>query len=207
VILRARHLRDDRLFDCYLAERGGDALDPRMAEHLTDCDTCGARYAELVRFMDTLRADGEAESDEIFTTDRLRTQLQQIARRVEHVGRPARVLSFPRRLVHGTISASGARTAPRWIAGAAAAGLFIGIAVGASYEWEAHGRAAMHTLARDNSAARLAPLATNGTGTPDVAADDAFLSDLELALERPRTKELVAFDAFTPHVREVRETR
>jgi hypothetical protein len=50
----------------------------------------------------------------------------------------------------------------------------------------------------------LAPIATRGSAPADVAADDAFLSDLELALERPRTRELVAFDAFTPHVREVR---
>jgi hypothetical protein len=40
-----------------------------------------------------------------------------------------------------------------------------------------------------------------------VAADDAFLSELELALERPHTRELVAFDALTPHVREVRDKR
>jgi hypothetical protein len=38
----------------------------------------------------------------------------------------------------------------------------------------------------------------------DPAADDAFLSELELALDRPRTRELIAFDAFTPHVREIR---
>ena len=41
-----------------------------------------------------------------------------------------------------------------------------------------------------------------------VTADDAaFLSDLELALERPHTRELQAFDALTPHVREIRDER
>jgi hypothetical protein len=34
--------------------------------------------------------------------------------------------------------------------------------------------------------------------------NDAFLSELELALERPHTRELVALDELTPHVREVR---
>jgi hypothetical protein len=34
-------------------------------------------------------------------------------------------------------------------------------------------------------------------------ADDVFMSALELALDRPHTSELVAFDALTPHVREV----
>jgi len=36
------------------------------------------------------------------------------------------------------------------------------------------------------------------------ASDEAFLSDLEVALERPHTSELQPFDALTPHVREVR---
>jgi hypothetical protein len=55
--------------------------------------------------------------------------------------------------------------------------------------------------------ARNAPVATRGTGTPDVAADDAFLSNLEIALERPHTRELLAFDELTPHVREIRDQR
>ena len=52
---------------------------------------------------------------------------------------------------------------------------------------------------------RLAPVATDGAKpTPDATADDdAFLSDLEMALERPRTRELQPFDALTPHVREI----
>jgi hypothetical protein len=34
--------------------------------------------------------------------------------------------------------------------------------------------------------------------------NEQFLSELELALERPHTSELVALDELTPHVREVR---
>ena len=204
---RAHHLHDERLFDCYLAARAGDAIDPPSAEHLADCDDCAARYTELVQLMDAVRADGESESDAIFTADRLRAQQQQIARRIEHVARPARVLSFPGQFVRRTISASTSRTAPRWVAAAAAAGLFIGIAVGASFEWETHVRDAQQTLARGPQARRpamFAPGSTRAAGVSD-AADDAFLNELELALERPRTRELVAFDAFTPHVREVRD--
>jgi hypothetical protein len=37
----------------------------------------------------------------------------------------------------------------------------------------------------------------------EINAED-FLSELELALERPHTPELMALDAMTPHVREVR---
>jgi anti-sigma factor RsiW len=200
---RVHHLHDERLFDCYLTERTGDPIDPPAAEHLADCHACSARYAELTQLMDTLRRDGDADADAVFTPERLRVQQQQIARRIEQVGRPARVISFPSRIVRRTIGASQSRIAPRWVAAAAAAGMFIGVAVGASYEWNA-GHVPARFGARDANA-RMAPVATRGTTPADVANDDAFLSDLELALERPHTRELQAFDAFTPHVREIRD--
>jgi hypothetical protein len=81
----------------------------------------------------------------------------------------------------------------------------VGVALGASYEWNALIGAPQRSLVRsiDPRPSRTTPVATRGTNSPDVAADDAFLSDLELALERPHTRELVAFEAFTPHVREI----
>jgi anti-sigma factor RsiW len=213
VIPRARHLLEERLFDFYMAERSGDAMDPPVAEHLADCGSCAARYADLVAFMDTLRGAGDAEADALFTPERLRAQQEQIARRIELVGRNARVLSFPSRIVRRTINVSTSRTAPRWIAAAAAAGLFIGVALGASYQfqWGNPGmRRGQPLLVRDAGAQRLSrvvPAATRGTGQPEAATDDAFLSDLEVALERPHTTELLAFDALTPHVREIRDRR
>jgi len=202
----AHHLHDDRLFECYLTEHGGDAIDPPAAEHLADCQACSVRYAELTRFMDTLRRDGDADADAVFTPERLRAQQQQIARRIEHVGRPARIISFPSQIVRRTIGASRSRTAPRWVAAAAAAGLFVGVALGASYEWNVRSVPASSYGVRDLST-RIAPVATRGESPAEIANDDAFLSDLELALERPHTRELRAFDAFTPHVREVQDQR
>jgi len=206
VIHRARHLHEDRLFDCYLAHRAGDAIDPPAAEHLADCAACAAKYAELVGFLDGVRADGVTESDAVFTPERLRAQQQQIARRIEHVGRPARVLSFPSRVVRRTMTmtASTTRTVPRWAAAAAAAGLFIGVAVG-SYQYGSRGRVlGAHLTPQNPTVERLAP---KGVVPPLATSDDTFLSDLELALERPQTRELRAFDAFTPHVREIRDAR
>jgi hypothetical protein len=49
-------------------------------------------------------------------------------------------------------------------------------------------------------------VATRGTTPANATDDDAFLSELEVALERPQTRELQPFDTFTPHVREVRNT-
>lgn len=212
MILRGHqhHLQDERLFECYLTERSGALIDPPAAEHLTDCGPCSERYAELVRLMESVRNDGAAEADAVFTPERLRAQHQQIVRRLERVRRPARVISFPGQLVRRTMTATGGRTAPRWIAAAAAAGLFIGVALGASYERNP----LLHSSGRSNArnadasrSSRLSPVATRGTEQANVAEDDAFLSDLEVALERPHTRELLAFDAFTPHVREVFDRR
>jgi len=201
------HLQDERLFDCYLAGRGGELIDPPAAEHLADCAVCRERYTDFVQLMESVRDEGEAEADAVFTPERLRTQHQQIVRRLEHVGRPARVISFPGQLVRRTITASTGRTAPRWIAAAAAAGIVIGVALGASYELHPLLQTARQQMARSADPTRLAPVATRGSSPADLAEDDAFLSDLEVALERPHTRELLAFDAFTPHVREVHDRR
>jgi hypothetical protein len=210
---RTRHLQEERLFDFYMAERTGEPVHPSVAEHLADCESCGRDYGELAAFMDKLRSDGDAEADAVFSADRLRAQQQQIARRVALVGRPARVISFPGRIVRRTINASTSRTAPRWIAAAAAAGLFIGVAVGASYQFRWGGaplRGGQPFLVRDAAstrASRVTPMPVRSGGSADVGADDAFLSDLEIALDRPHTPELQAFDDLTPHVREIVDRR
>jgi hypothetical protein len=206
VIDSAHHVREERLFDCYLAERGEESIDPRIAEHLADCDVCALRYAELTEFMERLRKDGDAEAGAVFTPDRLRAQQLQIARRIEQVGRAAHVIHFPRRFTAGHTEGRSARTAPRWVAAAAAAGLFFGAALGASFEWDRHLRAQRQLTAAQHqfSAAHATrPLAPRSSSPGQVADDDAFLSELDVALERPRTRELQPFDAFTPHVREV----
>ena len=204
MICWSRHTAEQQLYECYYAERTGEAIDPRVAEHLADCAACSARYADVARVLDEVRADGVADADAVFTADRLRAQQLHIARRIEHAGRPARVISFPGHLPQRTVAGT-ARVAPRWIAAAAAAGLFVGVAVGASYEWE--WRAQPRQTLAGGSTSRLAPVATRGTGPVDVAADDAFLLELDAALERPHLRELVAYDVLTPHVREVNTLR
>ena len=215
MIVRAHHLRDERLVDCYLSERSGEVLDPPAAEHLADCPACGARYAELVRFMDSIRFEADLEADAIFTPERLRQQQQQIAERLQHLGQQAHVLSFPTR-VGRRMTATATRVAPRWIAAAAAAGLFIGVGVGRVLESGAPpgrlGRVRVPVVTLKNAPVSLDALEPApdpviepvSTSDPTAADDeDVFLSELELALERPRTLELRPFDAFTPRVRDL----
>jgi hypothetical protein len=212
-MLRGHHLRDERLMDCYLAVRAGEPLDPPSAEHLDDCESCGTRYADLVQFMDDVRTEADLETDAIFTPERLRLQQQQIAARLEHVGQPAHVISFPSR-VGRRVTYTATRVAPRWIAAAAAAGLFIGVALGRFLDlgtpvdqFQAfHLPAAVstnpHGIASGSEPAEvvIAPAPVAEAQMSD--DEDQFLSELELALERPRTYELRPFDAFTPHLRD-----
>ena len=38
---------------------------------------------------------------------------------------------------------------------------------------------------------------------PSIDREDVFLSEIEVAADGPRTEELAAFDALTPHIREI----
>jgi anti-sigma factor RsiW len=202
MIARVHHLHDERLCDCYYAERAGERADPPAAEHLADCAACGVRYAEMAAFLDGLRAEADAAGDEVFTPERLGTQQRQIAQRLEHVGCAARLLSFPKYFGGRHPDAAPPRVMKRWVAAAAAAGLFIGIGTGIFVE---SGRRAARPASGFGVAgpAPVAPTTDGVVSSPLDAADDQFLAELEMASDRPRTRELMPFDALTPHVREV----
>jgi hypothetical protein len=195
---RDRHLHEERLFDYYVAERSGEPLDTPSATHLAGCQDCQARYTELSRFMDGLREEAEAETDELFTPHELRVQQQHIRRRIEHLGHPARVLSFPARLMRRHLTASARSAAPRWAAAAAAAGLFVGLGAGLMLD----GRQQPVAMTVNRPARAAAPVVP-ATVPAQVIDDDAFLSELEAALGGPYNQELLPFDALTPRVQEI----
>jgi hypothetical protein len=218
--VRTPHLQDDTFFDCYYAARRGEALDPPSAEHLADCHVCAGRYAELGAFLNSLSEEADAEVSALFPPERLHAQQADIAKRLELVGRAARVISFPGRAASVTSSApqptarSVTRVASRWVAAAAAAGLFVGVAAGTVFNFgprltvaRESRRAGVTTTGRQGIAAassRLSPAAGEAVKAV-VDLDDMFMSDLESVLDRPHTSELVAFDALTPHLRDVRD--
>jgi hypothetical protein len=199
MIGRTRHLRDEALFDCYVANQSGDALDARHSGHLAGCGDCCARLTELTQFMDGLRAEAEAETDAVFTPEQLRHQQQQILRRIEHLGHPARVISFPGRLVRRHLTATAIRIAPRWAVAAAAVGLFVGVGVGSLLDSQAR----IVPMSAVPPPVRLAAPIVAATVTAPEPDDDAFLSQLEAALGGPNYRELLPFDALTPRVQEI----
>ena len=204
---RSGHVKDSRLFASYVDERAGEPLDPRVVDHLATCAECAGRFQEMAAMMNELRESADAEADAVFSPARLEDQRQQILRRLEQVNRPARVISFPGRDAPADARHAGLM-APRWVAAAAAAGLFIGFAVGGYLGPERLRRA------RSSSFTQSAPPAMSvqrvsstpairvGTTQPEPADDDAFLIELETALVR-HARELQPFDAMTPYVSDV----
>jgi len=206
-----RHLSEEQLFECYLAERGGEGIDPPSAEHLADCRKCHAHYTQLLGFMDGMWADADAETAAIFTPDRLRVQQEEIARRLELVGQSGRVLNFKSGSDTSRISTHAApaisRFAAGWIAAAAAAGLFVGVGAGMLYDGRARVPANGGNPAIAQPVQSPAPVQVNVPLSPapndDNATSELEAVELEAVLQRPRTRELMVFDVITPHAREI----
>jgi hypothetical protein len=202
--LRSGHMKDSRLFETYLDERAGDPVDPRVADHLATCEACATRFDEMAALMNELRHAADADLDAAFPAATLDAQRQQILRSLEHVQRPARVISFPRRQV--AADAGSTRMTPKWVAGAAAAGLFIGFAAGGYLGPERLHRSPLQVAksAPTMSVPRPStPAVRVVTTQPDAPDDDAFLMELEVALSRPHARELQPFDAMTPRANDI----
>jgi hypothetical protein len=196
------HLHEEQLFDSYWVARAGQAFDPPTAEHLGDCPECAARYRDLAGFLDRLREEADAEVDELYSAEDLRQQQQQIARRLETVGRSARVLTFPLAAATRGRPIAARRRFPRWVAATAAAGLFAGVATGLVFERS--GVPVAVSRPAGASASAIAPGADFLTpSVSDTDGHEYFMSELALAADRPRTAELEAYDQLTPHTREV----
>ena len=123
------HLEDDDFADVWSARTtiGAQESDRPAESHLRKCAECRGRYASFVSWLDGIRVDAQAETDEIFGRERLATQQQQIFRRLESLEHPARVIAFPKFARPVAIQTSGRR---RWTAAAAAVGLITGIGLG-----------------------------------------------------------------------------
>ena len=91
----------------------------------TRCADCRARYDDVRRAGSSASATTlRAEADDAFPAERLTVQQAQIARRLETLERPARVIAFPK-AARAVIS--GHSHVRRWVTVAAAASLIAGI--------------------------------------------------------------------------------
>jgi hypothetical protein len=181
-----RHLDDDRLMSIALA--GGREQDAGALEHLTCCDECEARLRLQVRLLEADRREAGTEVAAAFTPARLAAQRSRIMRRLDGVGRAARVLEFPER---SAPTGRGERPAlaRRWVAAAAAMGLVAGL--GSSL------------LIEQRFARTPVEETTRLVARPLPATDDDLLGDIDQALLELPAPELRAIDALTPASYEV----
>jgi hypothetical protein len=201
ILSRLKGHLDDRALaaiwtDASLA--GAPPADP----HLDACAECRARMGAFASWLEDLRLAANAEADEVFTPERLATQHAQIFRRIEAAGRPARVIKFPRFAQPISATTSNAR---RWVAGAAAAGLLVGVALGQFMDLSSATPGRRIPVSTQATAETGAPNTPAGVGLQNASvaiSDEELMSRIEEMVSPRIPDSLVAFDSMTPRVRD-----
>ena len=106
------------------------AADAQALAHVRTCEVCARRYEQVGWRIEALRAADQDACDAVFTPERLDQQRNQILRRLEHLGRQARVLHFPEKAPRHLSLPHRSHVWSRWVAAAAVAGLLIGVSLG-----------------------------------------------------------------------------
>jgi anti-sigma factor RsiW len=198
------HPADDRLIAAYFGDEEASEGDRRtVRQHLHGCEACTWRYTELTAPLERLRRDAASEADEVFTAARLDAQCTKILDRLEDRAHASRVVPFPsastrlgRPVIH--------RPLMRWVAAAAAAGLLVGVMAGRLLEFGKDRTVPSTSVARTAPIARVSPgLAISGpVGTDSTEADEAMITEIELAARSQRIPALAVLDEMTPHLRQ-----
>ena len=202
--MKAEHLSDDRLIElCML-----DAVSAVEQQHLSMCARCDARRVRLQRLLDGVSEAADAAADAAFPLERLNRQQARILARLQHEGRPARVIAFPAGHAPHEPLVSRTRPASRWIAAAAVGGLVVGVIAGRLGHDYSFPRAAASRVVATRTVEQPELRAPGTTGAiREVAAsisDDEFLNQIEIAIDAPAAAALQPLDDLTPRAWEVR---
>jgi hypothetical protein len=197
----------DRLTALALAAQApGTDHDRQLLAHVSACESCAARLADLTVQMETLRDAAWQEADAAFDDAMLEAQRGKILARLANLGKAARVLRFPARMRDASMPVSP--ISRRWVSVAAAAGLIIGLVAGQLLHfvpWESQ-------LHRPGGQLQVsAPRPQAGIIVQSAAvvslSDDELLDEIDEAMELRRAPNLRALDAFTPRVGDLVEIR
>jgi hypothetical protein len=211
-----KHVREHVLANAAIQMMNGESpeLTPSAKAHLERCDRCAARLGELRDLMSAEREDAMAVADAAFPESRLRTQRASILERLEQARAGSRVLHFPTFPATRTWMARPDRPAMRWLAGAAAAGLLVGLGAGQA-AFTGHQLRFHAPAAPTASGATTQPRwISSGSADPtqieriSPAAEEVFLSDMELVLNKRRNAALRALDEqLAPNDKDRRQRR
>jgi len=206
--MKHTHLTDEQLI-AMCVTGSASSVEPYDVEGIA-CSLCERRRATLAGFLDEVSESATAAAEEAFPPERLARQhariLQRVRqqcldqRRLDQQSRAGRVLAFP--LAHAQrVSQLHTRPVRRWVAGAAAAGLLIGVVAGHfAHEFP------VSVIVRPSAGQQVIgqqvslPLrASSGT-----MSDDEFLREIEAAVGSSGPAALRRIDAVTPVAWEVR---
>ena len=190
--MHRNHLSDDRLIDVCLDKAGYVA----ERNHLDSCPECAERRAHLSRMLADVAAVTVAEADAAFSVDRLVKQRARILQRLEQEGRFGRVITFPSNVAQRP--SLRARPGTRWVAGAAAAGLLIGVLAGHL----AH-VVVPNQMGGSTTQVVLQPAGTTLQAVSTTLSEEEFLGMLEVAIEGTSGASLRPLDDLTPRAWEV----
>ena len=188
------HLSDATLAHLWIDSlEGGAASHP----HLQSCAACRERLDGFGSWIGGVADAIRDEADEILTPDRLAAQQAQIARRLEAIDRPARVIAFPK-AARAVIS--GNSHVRRWVTVAAAACLIAGFGLGQVFPVrqviQKQQAVAPANLTVPATKERVEAIKPESTPTND----DELLSD---GFSRSHVQTLSALDDMTPHARDI----
>jgi hypothetical protein len=189
------HLPDDRLIEICL----GDAAAPLEEPHLRTCEECEERRVALACTLNEATSRIDDEVDAAFPPERLAKQHARILHQVDHLGRPARVITFP--IGHPSEPVRpAARRSRRWIAaaGAVAASFLVGIFTEHLTHQLPLGRPETRILASRSVDPAIALAAVTSP------SDDELLGQIELAVGSAGPAVLAPLDALTPRAWDVR---
>jgi len=189
---RHSHLSDDQLAEVCLHSAPAEA----EQQHLQCCGLCEGRRADLARLLVEVTDVARADADAAFSHERLGRQQSRILGRILQAIPHGRVISFPSGHGHtpGPLRGHPER---RWIAGAAAAGLVIGLLGG-------HFAQHRPTVETSSSSQASQPLAAASlqAGIPALSEEE-FLNRLDLAVDGAGGSALRPLHELTPLVWEV----
>jgi hypothetical protein len=203
--MNANHLPDDRLIELCVLE----AASATEQQHLSGCARCDARRVRLQRLLDDISDTASAAADAAFPPERLARQQARILAHLQHEGRPARVIAFPASQAQHDPIVSRTRPHSRWIAGAAVAGLVIGLMAGRfghDYTFYSLARPGVARVIVARTAEQPELRAGNGTIQEITASisEDEFLNQLEMAIDAPAAAALQPLDDLTPRAWDIR---
>lgn len=192
------HLSDATFARLWTEGLDGDAP---VHPHLAGCAACRDRFDRFAEWIDGIGGEMRDEADEMLSAERLAVQQAHIARRLETLDRPARVIAFPK-AARAVIS--GHSHVRRWVTIAAAASLIAGFSLGQVVP--------LRTAIRQKQVASAQPLTRPTTVkiANDIAPAATSFNDEEMlsnAFVRSRVSTLSALDDMTPHARDIALSR